>query len=239
LLRVSLLDLFEDNADAPFVLIAHLVVQNEADRYLTDCLSALIPMVDHIHVFDDQSTDSTPLIAEALGAQVQVRPTGVPSFRQHEGEFRQAAWESMGTLPDESWVVCVDADEFLTSDPRPVATGANKLLKVHEVFDVQDDQPMVRVDGFWGSITAARIAAWTAKAEFPDMRLGCGSLPLAIADGDFELVDEPQVLHYGYTRPTDRQMKYARYVGRRGHNERHVRSILRRGTLRPFGVHES
>lgn len=216
------------------MLVAHLVVRNEADRYLSDCLSALTPLVDHIHVFDDRSSDTTPFIADSLGAEVHVRPLDCPSFLDHEGQFRQAAWESMGTLPDDAWVVCVDADEFLTSDPRPVATGVNKVLRVREVFDEQDGQPMVRIDGFWDRVTAARLAEWTADSEFPDRAMACGSLPISIASGDFETVDHPQILHYGYAKSTDRQLKYQRYNGRHEHNERHVRSILGPVTLKPF-----
>lgn len=232
------MDLLAGNADAPFVLVAHLVTFNEADRYLSDCLAALAPLVDHIHVFDDRSSDATPQIAEALGAAVTIRPPGCPSFIEHEGQFRQAAWEAMGTLPDDSWVVCLDADEFLTCDPRPVATGVSKTLRVREVFDVRNGTPMVRVDGYWDQITAARIARWTPDSEFPERRLGCGSLPLSIASGDFEIIEEPQILHFGYARASDRQAKFARYLARPGHNQRHVRSILAPGRLQPFDVPE-
>jgi hypothetical protein len=220
------------NADVPFMLIAHLVARNEADRYLTDCLSALAPLVDHIHLFDDKSTDATPFIARDLGAEVYTRPDGCPSFLDHEGLFRQAAWESMGTLPEGSWVVCLDADEFLTADPRPHAWGSPKRLKVREVFDIRDGEPMVRIDGFWDRIEAARLAPWTPHSAFPDRAMGCGSLPLAVSQGPFETLSEPQILHYGYVRPEDREDKLRRYRSRPGHNPKHVASITKAGRLR-------
>lgn len=163
---------------------------------------------------------------------MHIRPLGCPSFLDHEGQFRQAAWEAMGTLPDGSWVVCVDADEFFTEELRPLAAGMNKSFKVREVFDVQDGHPLVRVDGYWDRITAPRMARWTAESEFPDLALGCGSLPEAIAGGSFEIPEHPQILHFGYATAHDRQEKYQRYTRHRGHNAKHVASILHRGSLR-------
>lgn len=140
----------------------------------------------------------------------------------------------MGTLPHDTWVVCVDADEFFTEDLKPLAAGMSKSFKVREVFDVRDGHPMVRIDGYWDRITAPRMARWTPEAEFPDLHLGCGSLPEAIAGGNFELVDHPQILHFGYAREQDRREKYIRYSTHRGHNVKHVRSILNHGHLRPL-----
>lgn len=214
------------------MIMAHLVMKNEAGRYLAQCLNALAPLVDRIHVFDDRSTDGTPQIAAAAGAEVSIRPVTTPSFLEHEGEFRQAAWEAMGTLPHGTWVVCLDADEFLTEEIRPVAAGMNKAFKVREVFGFDDGHPLVRIDGYWDRVTAPRLARWEPESEFPDLKLGCGSLPEAIASGSFEIVDYPQILHYGYATQQDREDKYMRYTTHRGHNPRHVQSILHRGRLR-------
>lgn len=216
------------------MIVAHLVTKNEAYRYLNDCLRSLAALVDHIHVFDDLSTDGTPQLAEGAGAEVHVCSSDCPSFLEHEGQFRQAAWEAMGTLPQDSWVVCVDADEFFTEAVRPLAEGENKAFKVREVFDVVDGHPMVRIDGYWDRVTAARLARWTPESEFPDLKMGCGSLPEAIAGGHFELVDHPQILHMGYARDVDRHEKYSRYKKYRGHNPNHVESILHHGHLRPL-----
>ena len=215
------------------MLVAHLVARNEADRYLSACLAALAPLVDHIHLFDDRSTDATPFIADAMGVEVHVRPISCPSFLDHEGQFRQAAWESMGTLPQGSWVVCVDTDEFFSA-PLPDPEGFGKAFQVREIFDVVDGQAMVRIDGYWDRVIAARMAPWSANSEFPDIPMGCGSLPIELGAGEFEVVDQPAILHYGYANPDDRLAKYHRYRNHRGHNPRHVESIVQHGKLRPL-----
>lgn len=216
------------------MLVAHLVVKDEADRYLSECLSALAPLVDRIHVFDDRSHDTTPHIANAAGADVHIRPHSCPSFLDHEGQFRQAAWESMGKLPHHAWVVCVDADEFFTGEIQPLCTGMNKAFRVREVFNVTNGKPQVRIDGYWDRVTALRLVPWTEHSEFPDLRLGCGSVPEIHASAGFAIVDRPEILHYGYARKEDRVAKYRRYTNFRGHNPRHVSSILRSGELRPY-----
>lgn len=215
------------------VLVAHLVVKNEANRYLHDCLVALSEYVDHTHVFDDKSTDETPFLADRLGAEVHVRGDGEPSFLDAEGEFRQAAWESMGDRSGD-WILCLDADEFLTNDPAPYAAGMSKVFHVEEVFDVKNGIPQVRVDGYWDQITAARLVPWVRDSVFPRSGMGCGSLPKGLSKGPFETIQEPRILHYGYAEAKDRESKYQRYVSKPGHNPRHVRSILGRAELKSF-----
>lgn len=213
------------------MLVAHLVVRNEADRYLYECLAWASRFVDHIHVYDDQSTDETPFIAEGFGAEVHIRDENTPPFLENESKFRQAAWESMGERGGD-WVLCLDADEFLTGPIREHATGMPKVFHVDEVFEVKDGQPRIRVDGYWDQITAARLVPWTNASKFPKGRLGCGSLPKIFKKQAFETLDQPRLLHFGYAKRSDREAKYLRYKGLPGHNPRHIESILKKGDLR-------
>lgn len=85
------------------MLSAVLIVQNE-EAYLAECLSSLAGLTDEIVVLDGGSTDRTVAIAESYGARVQFRP--FDDF----GRQKQAALEmAMG-----DWVLSIDADERVT-----------------------------------------------------------------------------------------------------------------------------
>lgn len=85
------------------MLSAILIVQNE-EAYLADCLASLAGVADEIVVLDGGSTDRTVAIAESKGARVQHRP--FDDF----GRQKQAVLDlAMG-----DWVLSIDADERLT-----------------------------------------------------------------------------------------------------------------------------
>lgn len=228
----SLFDSKEVTSDFILVLIGHIVTRNEADRYLRNVITALQRCTDHILIYDDQSMDGSPDIADDLGCEVHVRPDHAPAFLDHEAEFRQAAWEAMGIRTGD-WIISIDADEFLTGDVRDLCSGLTKSFKVREVFDNSTGTPMVRVDGYWDQITAARLCEWTSESEFVNRKMGCGSLPEA-AMAKIEQVDQPEIVHFGYAAARDRESKYQRYVGDRNHNPKHVASILQPGDLKPL-----
>lgn len=85
------------------MLSAILIVQDE-EAYLADCLASLSGVADEIVVLDGGSKDRTVAIAESKGARVQHRP--FDDF----GRQKQAALDlAMG-----DWVLSIDADERLS-----------------------------------------------------------------------------------------------------------------------------
>lgn len=228
-------------------LLAHMVTFNEAGRYLVPCLEWLSDIVDFIHVHDDDSTDSTVQIAKKYGAVTQ-RQFGEPSFRQAEGLFRSSAWAHLSRFAEPGdWVLCLDADEFITST-EDVRQRLDHLVEidrydaymfpVREVFDIHDHVPQVRIDGYWGKITALRFCKFTPNATFDIEGLACGSVPAEITAGACFLDTSVDILHYGYAREEDRRAKYIRYRNRRGHAPKHVESILATPRLVPYdGAH--
>ena len=236
-------------------LIGHMIVRNEYDRYLTKTLPALAELCDgRVVVVDDFSTDQTwewvctSKEAKDWGWQTCRRPEDVPSFLEHEGKFREWAWihaaEAAGAEAGD-WIISLDADEFVVAsteldayrlirEAMDTTDGQSLEFKVLEVFDDSGEVPMVRTDGFWGSISSHRLARWRPKySEFLMMKMGCGSIP-HFAKSDSRLALGLAILHFGYARKEDRLAKYARYRRGVGHNRSHVESILREPRLKAW-----
>lgn len=103
------------------MLSAILIVQDE-EAYLADCLASLAGVADEVVVLDGGSTDRTVAIAEAKGARVQHRP--FDDF----GRQKQAALElAMG-----DWVLSIDADERLTP---ALAKEIREIVESPEALD--------------------------------------------------------------------------------------------------------
>lgn len=211
-------------------IFGQMVCRNEASRYLDAVLAWHMPLLDGIHVYDDRSDDDSVELALAHSCEVTRRPTHVPAFLSHEGRFRDHAWRSFEDTfrpTQDDWVLSFDADEFLisgaatfrhvTNDDRKVLMDEcvnaapdvrGLLLQIPEVFAL--DPLQVRVDGYWGGITAPRLFRYQPLGTFQDTAMGCGAEPTYVADSLVEPISL-KLMHYGYADPVDRHEKYLRY----------------------------
>lgn len=226
-----------------------IVAKNEADRYLRDSLTHARSIFDTVHLFDDQSTDGTLSIARELGCTATVRKDNEPSFLEHEGRFREAAWDSMElkSKPQKGdWVFVFDADEFVVSSrgarPRLEAAiieahiaGCDSIrMPIIEIFGTSPSGvPMQRTDGYWPRIDGVRLGRYQRlDSSFRDKSMGCGVLP-SYSFNPLRVKDDLFILHYGYAIYEDRCAKYDRYKSMKdhGHNPAHIDSIMREPTL--------
>jgi hypothetical protein len=225
-------------------LFGLMVTRNEAGRYLDASLRALRAAVDEVFVFDDASTDDTPNIIRRRGCVFYDRREETPSFLEHEGKFRQEAWNAFWRTMEPTigdWILSVDADELVVADGDPrallreTAQYANdrgqlaRLVRIPEVFDLSG--PMIRTDGYWGKIQGLRFFAFQPDGSYPDRTMGCGSAPTYTEAHVSGGVHRLWLLHLGYARPADRVAKHERYAQRAGHANGHVASILARPEL--------
>lgn len=235
-------------------ILGSLVVKNESDRYLYDCVKWNSSQLDDLFVFDDQSTDDTVEICEDLGANVVVRDDSVSSFLEHESNFRLGAWEAMEkTLKPEDgdWILSFDADEFLVSDldyVRASLVSAIKLaesdsslgivLKFHEIFGIENSVFMERTDGFWNKVRGPRLFKYVPdKASWSGKSMGSGSEPLYVVQGKkSERSFGLSFLHLGYAKKEDQISKHQRYSNLydHGHNDKHIQSIIGKPKLQPW-----
>jgi Glycosyl transferase family 2 len=115
-------------------LAAALIVRDEAD-VLPACLESLADVVDEIHVHDTGSADGTADIAAGYGAVVTYG-TWTDDF----AAARNAAQDGWTA----EWVLAIDADERLITDPAQLfrllaATTADVLLL--ETHNTHDENP--------------------------------------------------------------------------------------------------
>lgn len=234
------------------MIYAHMVVRNEADRYLQSMLEWNQQWWDELHVYDDDSEDDTVEICRSYTPYVSERCKSCPPFLVNEGKFRQAAWDDflVTMCPDpQDWVVCIDADEFLVGtikkfgDPRKdlefLCEYADSLgkhaIEVHvpEIWEAVT-VPLVRTDGWWDKGLGTRIAK-AKKGNFKEAVMGCGSTPRTSRNDTVQRIHAVSLLHYGYTIVGAAEEKYERYSANLGrHRKEHVDSIIGEPVLRPW-----
>jgi len=224
-------------------LFAMTVSYNEAERYLESMVINTREIVDEHFVFDDDSSDDTVEIAADYGCTVIRRSIECPSFLTCEGLFRQQAWRSFEAAcqPDPGdWVLVIDCDEVAVSlgeeDTHSTVDSAiscavrqralGVTVHISEVFGVDDQGPLVRVDKQWGTIAGPRLVEYRAGGTWPARGLGVPGIPTYAWSGPFAAWPTFGLLHYGYARVEDRQAKYERYHADPGHGSAHVESIL-------------
>lgn len=218
-------------------LVAHLVVRNEAGRWLAPCLGRIVDQFEEVAVYDDQSTDETADIVRFYGCAYGRRPDDTPGLLDHEAIFRQTAWrwviDTLDLRPTDA-IVSIDADQTFCGVDNPAQVIADTLqaadaasaaaVPVAEVWSVTSGQPLVRIDGAWAGRPAAKAARAGWQPTFIDRALACGAVPVHRLE---QTTPPPLVLcHLGYLRGEDRVEKHARYRNRPGHSRRHIESIL-------------
>jgi len=230
-------------------ILATMVAKNEANRYLDACLYWLGTCVDAVHVYDDQSDDETAEIVLSHDFRLTVRPDDVPTFLEHEGKFRQAAWEAFEKKlePEEGdWVLALDADEFVVADGKERLAIIEeihqaermdeqaRILRFAEIFAVTNGVPQIRRDGYWDSIAQARLFQWQPGGQLDQRLLGGGSAPTFVAPYRKSVSRNLTILHYGYASDEDKKVKHHRYRTVPGHNPSLVESILKPAALVPW-----
>lgn len=217
-------------------IIGYTTVRNEADRYLEHFLAYYVDFFDDWYVLDDQSTDSSLEMLRSF-VEPEVRPQSVPSFLEHEGAFRQYAWERMTEKfkPNKNdWVMMVDADEFLwrKSDARDLIDNISPAydgvrLHIPDIHKVDGGGRLFRrTDGVWDNNYQSRFVKFRpAGFKRKHLKAACGSPEY---ETNWLKNQDIKLYHIGYIRDRDKDSKYERYSSRGyfGHRSSHIESII-------------
>lgn len=221
-------------------LTASVIVRNEADRYLRECVASLLEFCDEIRILDDGSTDHW--LEEFRGAwgkdgsrvkamyRLPENRNERPSFHQHAKARNVLLQVTLDGWPD--YVLAVDADEFVTDGAavrRACETGAQVVtLEIAEVWKACESELCIREDGGWRSHPIGCV--WRAETfrkqalSLRDRDTATGRVPDAI-HGVPSTPSGASLLHFGWACDAERSERYERHVGS-AHARSHVESIL-------------
>jgi len=194
-----------------------MTVRNEAHRYLGTVLRAVRRIADRVVIIDDASTDETPQSCrEILGDRLTLIQNERSWFEESEALLRAQQWEAVAaTQPD--WVLYLDADEVL--EPR----AAEQLLAL--MSQQRADVIAMRLFDMWDADHYRQDRHWTAHTvwwpvmvrhrdgfvpDWPDQTIHVGRVPQNIHQRP-TLLSELRIQHLGWSTPTDRVSKAARY----------------------------
>jgi hypothetical protein len=215
--------------------VASLLVKDEMKRFLPLSVTHMLGYVDEVRVLDDGSTDGS---YEWLRGQwrVKIKRNSGPGFFHDESLVRNALldWTFEG---EPTHVLSIDADEFVSDGQKlrdALESGELWGLTMREVWKADENSLWVRDDGGWKGHVAPIVYA-TPKFrdgswKIQDRKLACGRTPVAIRRNLRETVNTRiDILHFGWTRQSERQARYARYAEHdagRYHASAHLNSIL-------------
>lgn len=215
-------------------LVANLIVRNELDRYLIECIDLLLGFCDLVAVYDDGSTDGT---SEALAGmdRVQVTSAFQSSFYRHEGAARQRAL-SIALEHNPTHILAIDGDELIGDGEilREAIENSPHVavwtLCMQEVWGCDAHELLIRQDGGWKAHPVPILYRVESGApyEIPQRAMASGRVPL-FRRGLGQVFSHVSILHMGWARVAEREARHARYVehdGGRFHAGAHLDSII-------------
>jgi len=198
-------------------LLLSMVIRDEADGFLRDCLQSAKKYADFILIIDDASTDETVKICQEILADFPHKIiVNEVSLFANETVLRSLQWkESLKLNPE--WILILDADQIFEDR---VVGQMNKLLETDKdaiYFHEYDfwNESEYREDELWRAHLNWRLFIVRNKREesysFRNMAQHCGSFPTQAYHYSYHLSDL-RVKHFGWSREVDRKRKFKRYM---------------------------
>jgi len=218
-------------------IIAQMIANNEANRFLPDVLHHLTKIVDVVVFTDDCSTDETLTVAKSFPKiHCFKSPWDEPHFPVHEGELRANAWSNLEQFAEwGDWILAIDADEklYLPNENLHMTVDTTTADVLGVAFYHMWNKTQYRVDKAWRPNLSSRLFRYFPHGSFVQRKLACGSEPTYVADlirmRHVQWQTGLRMQHLGYIKDEDKQMKYERYMKLDGgdfHARAHIESII-------------
>ncbi|MFV9504136.1 MAG: glycosyltransferase [Oscillochloridaceae bacterium umkhey_bin13] len=203
-----------------------LRIKNEA-AYIGEVLERALALCGRVVVFDDHSTDATPMICQQFGSRVAL--IGSPFQGLDESRDKNYLLQQIIALAPE-WVLWIDGDEGLERSGaerirRAIRENPRAALFALRVAYLWDRPDQERVDGIWGRFFRPSLFRLQGQRvhhlRFVNTGQGanfhCGNVPQGLRGPLRHL--EVRLKHYGYLERERRQAKYHWYNQIDPHNE--------------------
>ena len=203
-------------------LVVAVLARNEAgpDRYLRRVLTRCREFADTICLLDDNSTDGTIDLAREMGCVVRTRSATDHAWG-NESSARKELWEfacEYATGPND-WILVNDADQILVGDVRALCKTKEANTLCFTLYDLWSETEY-REDALWQGHLNARPwcfaphrvpAGWVPEWNAAQIHTGHAPISFPIVP----LVapsDSYYWLHFGYSKPEHRTLKYEQYM---------------------------
>ncbi len=189
-----------------------LRIKDEA-RWIERVLRAMLPVCEHIFIFDDHSTDDTVKICRSF-SQVTVFESPFEGLEEtRDKNYLIEKVEQVAAAED--WILALDGDEELAPGSceeilrltnHPNALDAYRF----QVLYLWDRPDQIRVDRWYANFRRPSLFRLRPGARFHSGHGGgfhCGNVAGAQSIGDCSV----KILHWGYMNREDRIRKYHWY----------------------------
>ncbi len=188
-------------------------IKNEA-RWIARSIESQLPLLKHLYVFDDHSTDNTREICQSYEKVSVIRSPFDGKLNESADKNYLLDIVETGINPGD-WCLFLDGDEMLSAEAQerlPLWLSSPATALSLRVWYLWDRETQKRVDGVYGDFHRESIFRPNG-ARFGTNGCGgnfhCGNVPWALRQKR-EVIDAP-ILHFGYMHREDRVRKYVWY----------------------------
>lgn len=194
-----------------------MIVKNEENRYLKECLTHAKKYINNFVIIDDASTDNTVKLCKEILSDKNLKiVVNEKSMFSNEIKLRKKQWkETIATNP--SWIMFLDADEVFEDK---IIKDVEYLLKDKSVdaycFRLYDiwKEGYYRDDEYWKAHHIYRpfLIRYQPKFKykFINQKQHCGRMPKNVLILK-HINSNIRLKHYGWLNDEDKKNKYLRY----------------------------
>ena len=234
------------------MIVLSMLVKNEANRYLNECLDSIVPFVDKVVVIDNGSTDNTMGIIHAKCLDKVCDLSSSTEFYEDEYDLRTLQFETtiktikkFNSNDEPTIIIVLDADEVLSPETQKIFPSILQEMLINKengndsvmfgiMYHFWLSKTHFRTDKLWSPCEKQFMFTYNNSYEYKFMKkkFACGVLPTNIYDDSpyIKVVNQKlKLMHFGYSDYNDTLKKHKIYneydPDGKYHNKKHLLSI--------------